>query len=490
MEVTSGQHSLSANRYLRFNEPWLDFCIHNTLLPGSPWHQVLTKISGAFAKNVQLLPDDPKERQMIFKLVGKNFVLNYFSEYPNDPSLLHAPNMSIVEHEKMEKKLKRWLWDQWKKAAEQSGCTTDEGTTDVSPEMTSFINHTFQLVENAMDLSLALHENNEKRHFLGMDEEFVSWRSFSRKRPKSVESKDLHLAMNSTETFPLSNNKGLSGHQIKPPPLSCAGAEVLGNSICAIISLDSTTMTSVCDRLNGHLLPRALRRFIWMDKLLRSEENLKGKNINVIKQEARERYGRRLEHRCAELKLRSATRSPISGLIENAVIEKFRNTPSMRPFASDEEMIKDSSKSLNVLYVYNGIYEPYQIHWLFPLQIAFRQMPTTAEHPYELFMYQHLLIKNIFPSWLEIFAMAERVMDTLQTEDMELFTHLQRTFPRNVTFNPKDFLVELIAREREEALKLYASSYKPQSLSNFHEEHLASPIIFLRKWMGENPTQI
>ncbi|XP_075189860.1 uncharacterized protein LOC142289817 [Anomaloglossus baeobatrachus] len=49
----------------------------------------------------------------------------------------------------------------------------------------------------------------------------------------------------------------------------------------------------------------------------------------------------------------------------------------------------------------------------------------------------------------------------------------------------QDFLVELIAREREEALKLYASSYKPENLSNFHKDHLASPVIFLRKWMGE-----
>ncbi|KAG9492735.1 hypothetical protein GDO78_000957 [Eleutherodactylus coqui] len=232
-------------------------------------------------------------------------------------------------------------------------------------------------------------------------------------------------------------------------------------------------MTSVCDRLNGHLLPKTLRRFIWMDKLL-----------SIREKEARERYGRTLEHRCAELKLRSATRSPISGLIENAVVEKFGNTPSMYPFAPDEEMIKESSKSLNVLYVYNGIYEPYLIHWLFPLQLAFKQTPTTAEHPYELFMYLHLLIKNIFPSWLEIFAMAERVMATLQTEDMELFNHLQRSFPRNVTFNPKDFLVELIAREREEALKLYAND-RPERLSNFHEEHLTSPVIFFRKWMGE-----
>ncbi|XP_056412661.1 uncharacterized protein LOC130355880 isoform X2 [Hyla sarda] len=484
MDVTPGHLSYSTNKHERFNEPWLDFCFHSTLLPGSPWHKVLTKITKAFAENIQL-SDDPKERQMMFKLLGNNFVQNYFSEYPNVPSLLHPPNMSTVDHEKMEKKVKLWLWNQWKKTAEQSGCTTDDGTEDISPEMTSFINHTFQLVENIMDLFLAQQETKNKSHFTGMNDGFVSWRSFLRKRPKSVESKDLHLTINRTETFSLNSNKGISGHQIKPPPLSSAGAEVLGNSICAIISLDSSTMTSVCDRLNGQLLPRALRRFIWMDKLLRSEKNFKEENTSIIEKEARGRYGRTLEHRCFELNLRSATRSPISGLIENAVVEEFGNTPSMYPFASDEDRIKESSRSLNILYVYNGIYEPYLIHRLFPLQMAFRQTPTTAEHPYELFMYLHLLIKNIFPSWLEIFAMAERVMATLKTEDVELFTHLEHIFPRNVTLNPKDFLVELMAREREEALKLYASNYKPQSLSKFHEEHLASPIIFLRKWMGE-----
>ncbi|XP_075709141.1 uncharacterized protein LOC142742856 isoform X3 [Rhinoderma darwinii] len=483
MEITTNHHSHFTNRQEYFNEPWLDFCFYNTLLPGNPWHKVLTRITTAFAKNIQLLLDDSKERQMIFKLLGNNFVQNHFSEYPNDPSLLHPPNMRKVEHEEMEKKIKLWLCDQWTKTAELSGCATDDGMTEVSPEMTSFINHTFQLVENEMDLFLAQHETKEESYFSGVNEELVTSRSFSRKRPNSIDSKDLHFAINRKDTFTLNSNKGVSGHQIKPP--SCAGAEVLGNSISAIISLDSSTMTSVCDRLNGHLLPRALRRFIWMEKLLRSEKNFKEENIKMMEKEARERYGRTLEHRCVKLKLRSATRSPISGLIENAVVEKFGNTPSMYPFATDEEIIMESSKSLNILYVYNGVYEPYLIHWLFPLQMAFRQTPTTAEHPYELFMYLHLMIKNIFPSWLQISAMAERVMATLQKEDMELSTHLQRNFTRNVTFNPKDFLVELIAREREEALKLYASSSKPQSLFNFHEERLATPVIFLRKWMGE-----
>ncbi|KAM3934150.1 uncharacterized protein RB166_001744 [Leptodactylus fuscus] len=485
MDVTPHQHSYFANRDDHFHEAWLDFCFHNTLLPCSPWNKVCTRVAVTYAKNIQSILDNPKKRQMVFKLLGNNFVQNHFSEYPNDPSLLHTPNMSSLEYEKMETKMKLWLWDQWKRTAEQTGCTTDDGMTEVSPQMTHFINHTYQLVENAMDMFLAQHETKDKSLLSVMNEELVSWRTFSRKRPRSVESKDLHLALTRTETFPLNSTKGVSGHEIKPPPLSCAGAEVLGNSVCAIISLDSSAMTSVCDRLSGHLLPRALRRFIWMDKLLRSEKNFREEKINVLERETRERYGRTLEHKCVELKLRSATRSPISGLIEKAVVEKFENIPSMYSFASSEEMIKESSKALNVLYVYSGIYEPYLIHWLFPLQVAFRQTSATAEHPYELFMYLHLLIKNIFPSWLEIFAMAERVMATLQTEDMELFTHLHHSFSRNVTFNPKDFLVELIAREREEAQKLYASSYKSQSLSHFHEEHLASPVIFLRKWMGE-----
>lgn len=44
----------------------------------------------------------------------------------------------------------------------------------------------------------------------------------------------------------------------------------------------------------------------------------------IIEKDARGKYGKILEHKRAELKLRSATRSPISGLIENAVVEVSR----------------------------------------------------------------------------------------------------------------------------------------------------------------------
>lgn len=37
-----------------------------------------------------------------------------------------------------------------------------------------------------------------------------------------------------------------------------------------------------------------------------------------------------------------------------------------------ERHMKETCRALNVLYVYDRSYEPYLIHWLFPLQVAFQ----------------------------------------------------------------------------------------------------------------------
>ncbi|KAM4701987.1 uncharacterized protein O3C94_002907 [Discoglossus pictus] len=361
------------------------------------------------------------------------------------------------------------------------GAKSDGSFAELSAEMTHFLNHTSNLVKREVEIHLASHEAKEKENNTGTNQAMLAWRPFSTRRPKSVESKDLHFTMDRHAELQI-NEKGTD---IRPPALNSTASDVLGDIVCTMISSDSDNMAAVCESLGGKLLPKRLRQFIWMDKILRSDKVYKGVSIEVIEKEAREKYGRMLEHKLAELKLRSATRSPLSGLIENAVVEKYANSACMQQFATDEQMILESSKTLNILYVYNGTYEPYLIHWLFPLQMAFKQIPTKAEHPYELFMYLHLLVKNLYPSWLEIFAMSERVMNILETEDTELFAHFQISFRKNVNFDSKDFLVELIGREREESLKQYADSKEKEPYPTFQEELLASPVIFLRKWMGE-----
>ncbi|XP_030392364.1 uncharacterized protein LOC115636428 isoform X4 [Gopherus evgoodei] len=103
-------------------------------------------------------------------------------------------------------------------------------------------------------------------------------------------------------------------------------------------------------------------------------------------------------------------------------------------------------------------------------------MPT-AEHPYELAMYLHFLHQNLFPSWTEIFAMAEWMMSLLEREDTEFFTHLQQCFRKNCAVDLKDFLVELIVREREKAQELYSATDRSEQNKHLTKELLASPVF-------------
>lgn len=48
--------------------------------------------------------------------------------------------------------------------------------------------------------------------------------------------------------------------------------------------------------------------------------------------------------------------------------------------------MKESIRALNVLYVYDRSYEPYLIHWLFPMQLAFRNKQAMSEDKGQLWM--------------------------------------------------------------------------------------------------------
>lgn len=63
----------------------------------------------------------------------------------------------------------------------------------------------------------------------------------------------------------------------------------------------------------------------------------------------------------------------------------------MVAFKSSEHM-REASRVLNVLYVYDRSYEPYLIHWLFPLQIAFQN---SSEKTTEKGTIQTVVLKSI-----------------------------------------------------------------------------------------------
>lgn len=44
----------------------------------------------------------------------------------------------------------------------------------------------------------------------------------------------------------------------------------------------------------------------------------------------------------------------------------------MALYFKDNAYLREAAKALNILYVYDRVYEPYLINWLFPLQLAFQ----------------------------------------------------------------------------------------------------------------------
>ncbi|XP_014342730.1 uncharacterized protein LOC106703128 [Latimeria chalumnae] len=493
MEKSSSCHPETSFRSQPFEVSWLESSLKETLLPGKPWHQVYDKIGIALAQEIENQLRRPEQQQIMFRLLGQHFVQKHLSNYPGEPNLLSPANMSESDWHYMEQLVHTWLMEQCEKAIEHSGSQwePDGDNTGMSPEMIKFVDDTYNLVFTEMEWMLARHDAAQNESNPDLDHSSATWRStwefLVRQRAKSVESKDLHLATRRGSAFQLKAKDEISlVPELKAPPLNSPQTEILGDSLCAIITADPKQMLTVCERLRGKLLPKTLRSLIWIDKLLKSQKNIhKANPKDNIDRAARERFGRAVERKVAGMKLRSATRSPISGLIENAVVEEYEGKPCMQVFATDEQMILESSKALNVLYVFNGAYEPYLILWLFPLQVAFKQTSPNGEHPYELAMYLHFLIQNLFPSWPEIFAMAEHVMSVLEAEDRDFFAHLQSCSKKNIIFDPKDFLVELIAREREQAQELYSVPAESEQCQHINKELLADPVIFLRKWMGE-----
>jgi hypothetical protein len=104
----------------------------------------------------------------------------------------------------------------------------------------------------------------------------------------------------------------------------------------------------------------------------------------------------------------------------------------------------------------------------------------------------YYLLKNCFPTRLDIFSMADHVITRLQQDDPLLFDHLTSRMQRNVIFDPREFLVNFMHKERKRASEMEKSLEEHQvhslgddKMTSDARSLLSHPIIFIRKWVGE-----
>lgn len=100
-------------------------------------------------------------------------------------------------------------------------------------------------------------------------------------------------------------------------------------------------------------------------------------------------------------------------------------------------------------------------------------------------MYLDLLNSSCFPTWPQVFAIAEQVMNTIMQSDPDLYTHLKSIATTNVKVNKKEFLHQLISVEKAKAEELLKATPGSKREENMSTELLADPLVFFRRWIGE-----
>ena len=479
-----------------FNQDWINSCYQETLLPGAPWHKLEAEISHNLAGKVEKQFNNPQRKEMLLEVLGRHFVEKYLSHVKRNPEHLEGSQITADEKNRLRLDAQNWLNSQMYKAVKETGHQyllngLAPGEPAPSGNYAEFLQHTFSIFTSGLDKQLYRQEQiltkkkaTEFKMAKNTKPDIYKVPAPSRIKPVGTSTS----ASSSELTKPSTSQLRSMVHTVDgdPPPLWGPQSDKIGAAVATLLQQDPKKFEIVVGRLHGRQLPGTLRSYIWADVLFKGERK-RMKEVFVEKV-VRERFALAVSRGLTDLRIKKPTQSPINGLIQNAVIETYGKTTSMVPFKQTEHM-KETMRSLNVLYVYDRSYEPYLIHWLFPLQLAFRNKQAMSddmgEHVLEVAMYLDMLNSNCFPSWPQVFVMAEQVMSILQQKDPRLHDHLKHIAPINAQVNPKEFLVQLLHQERDKGESLMKTGGNTPRAPSSSTQFLADPTIFLRRWIGE-----
>ncbi|RNA12572.1 hypothetical protein BpHYR1_009056 [Brachionus plicatilis] len=447
-----------------FGLNWLDSSYYETLLPSTPWQNIYDMISPELAIAVREQFKVPQRKQMLIELLGPQFKRSYLPDESDDALILNPPLMAEEQRKKLENEAKSWLQIKMNEIALKKKCAikTNQSEDELSSEMKDYLEHTYNVVSTSLDRHLYLKQNNINFENLDDDKEPQS----------SVKQNDLRDALRKKKSE--SNEKTM-------PNLSSEFSEILSESLMNILKKDPRRIAFVLQKLIGQQLSYSLRLFIWSDILMRHErKKIEAGSMPIdIDLIVRKNFANGVSRGKNELKISDPSQTPISGLIENGVIETYSKVFCLNEFLN-EAHLRQTMRILNVFYCYSRDYEPFYIYWLLPFQLTFRNERSKSELIYDLAMYLDLYVKNLFPIWNEIFTIAAKVVQDLSINDLSFYEHLKKISKINPKINSKDFVNEIIENEQKKT-----TANDETNVIRSKKELLTEPSIFVRKWIAE-----
>ncbi|XP_077976204.1 uncharacterized protein LOC120341315 [Styela clava] len=344
------------------NDDWLDACIKELDLPGSPWYEVKECISKYLIERIRQegLTDDEFAKFRYF--LGTDFTSTHKLKRTEA-----AVNKTIKRPNIRDEKLEHLLKDLTVKAAGDAKCTLKNDISS-SPEcfqdMVSLVRKIF---ESSLESKLQVARMSQLTQF-GSNTSVIAL--------NTLVSKDI---------------------------------EILGEAVMKILQKEPSRLTNISQRLLGRLLPVTLRRLIYRLVLIKTQKlsGYPGSNVGIgvlaqdneiTQQGLREAFAKGMKVGMRELGSKDPTKSPLQHLIQMAVIEVYETISGLRPHSKNMEIQRECANVLNILYTFSRKFQRSYILWVFPLQITISQDRYTKEHQYELAMWLNCIVKSCFPS--------------------------------------------------------------------------------------------
>ena len=370
-------------------------------------------------------------------------------------------------------------------------------------EMNDFLEHTYGIVNTSLDRHLYCEQlkvtnNLSQLRVAGAAQKQPAQRMRELGELRRLVSvyegtNNLREVMKHVANYQGSNTTSKKINSSSKSDLTSGFSELIGESLLALLQKEPRRIAFVLRKLIGQQLTFNLRRYIWSDILMRHERRKFDGSNNMpidIDFSVRKNFAIGVTRGKNELKLADPTHSPVANLIENAVIETYTRALTLNEHFNDKHM-RQTMHILNVLYTYSRDYEPYFIYWLLPFQLTFNEEGGQRARPaseliYDLAMYLDLYVKNLFPSWTEIFSLAGKIVQDVAVCDPAFYDHLKRISKLEPRINPRDFVNEIIFNENKKRIDhVLTANDEEANRVRANKELLTEPSIFIRKWIAE-----
>nr|CAB3224847.1 beta-1,3-galactosyltransferase 6 [Phallusia mammillata] len=356
-----------------YDSSWLEYCLRELDLPGSPWHEVKDLISKRLAERIRLEGLTYTQLTNVSKFVGKDFIKSH-----NLYESVKQRNDSHDEFRRLQtdREVQIFLKELTVKAAKDAACPMRQDKQVAYPK-------TFQ---DFTDLTSTIVS-------LNID-----------KKRKASSRKHLHADFGSL----LDLGKDVN-----------ATDEIIVN----ILQVDPQQIETVIIRMKGKVLPVQLRKYLYRLQLLKAKKLSTGDSRDspgifqvedeMTQQKIRKQFAQKVKLGLQELKLQQPTKSPLKQVIKSSVVEAFNTCVGLKEFSQNINLQLETSHVLNILYTHSRKFEYYYVLWVLPLQASvYTDMPS-REHEYDLAMWAHLLITELLPGWPVINEIALSVWSQL-----------------------------------------------------------------------------